>query len=782
MDLVQVFADLDAQPWAELEHAYGSAEDLPEQLRALAGADEEEAGEALGELYSCILHQGSVYEASARAVPYLAGLAAAGVRADDLLVLLGGIAESEAVYDGTPPGECQAAVIGQLPLILPLVDAEDAVVRQAAVWAAARTGAVEPVLPVLLRRWEREEEPLVRAELLAGAVLLDQAGAAAADIVTAALEAGEPGELRIAAVLGSLDLGLPWTGTHHQAVLSLLPADPLVADRFDLERTEPLHRIVEALLDRDTSADREAAFALLDFALRVPDDEVRAEALWATEQACVSSRSAPARLTNPLIALLDDRASARPALSALDKLGPYAATAAPALAALATDGGDPGPVRPIFAGPRRLVPHLAALSESPKYVQYECDPPPCDARHQTPRADPRRSTGQDLADRALKALVVVDPERAAPLLARDLPERPAALGAACGFPYDRLDGPFPYHPELLAAARARLTVPELDGNEPIHLTRLLASWGELAAPAFPELAALLGRFPAFVPAALAAVDPGRAVVPLEEAAVSGPEQGRFAAARALHSLTGDLEPLLTVLAAELAADDTHRIRQAARATADLGKDAAVLVPRLREALGTDDDRVTAPRLDADLDIALALWRLTGDPGEALPVIAAVLDATDTEWMRWTAVNAARAAARLGPAAAALRPALERGLADPERAPAMALALLATGAATQHHADRAHHADHARLADTLLRCAERDADPVCALEALAALGPESLTEPELHRLTSLAERDHRVWSTGLESDVVSSDARFQEAARALLRTATASRRTDAPATD
>ncbi|MGW2514027.1 hypothetical protein ACWC0A_32460, partial [Streptomyces scopuliridis] len=172
MDLVQVFADLDAQPWAELEHAYGSAEDLPEQLRALAGADEEEAGEALGELYSCILHQGSVYEASARAVPYLAGLAAAGVRTDDLLVLLGGIAESEAVYDGTPPGECQAAVIGQLPLILPLVDAEDAVVRQAAVWAAARTGAVEPVLPVLLRRWEREEEPLVRAELLAGAVLL----------------------------------------------------------------------------------------------------------------------------------------------------------------------------------------------------------------------------------------------------------------------------------------------------------------------------------------------------------------------------------------------------------------------------------------------------------------------------------------------------------------------------------------------------------------------------------------------------------------------------------
>ncbi len=71
-------------------------------------------------------------------------------------------------------------------------------------------------------------------------------------------------------------------------------------------------------------------------------------------------------------------------------------------------GGRLGPVRPIFAGPRRLARHLAALSESPEYVQYTGDPPPCDAPrslngtggdplHQTPRSDPRRPTGQDLA-------------------------------------------------------------------------------------------------------------------------------------------------------------------------------------------------------------------------------------------------------------------------------------------------------------------------------------------------------------------------------------------------
>ncbi|WP_329377689.1 hypothetical protein [Streptomyces sp. NBC_01716] len=57
---------------------------------------------------------------------------------------------------------------------------------------------------------------------------------------------------------------------------------------------------------------------------------------------------------------------------------------------------DLGPVRQIFAGPERLARHLAALSESCEYIQYEHDPPPCDAPHRTPRADPRRSAGQDL--------------------------------------------------------------------------------------------------------------------------------------------------------------------------------------------------------------------------------------------------------------------------------------------------------------------------------------------------------------------------------------------------
>ncbi|MYZ37940.1 hypothetical protein GT002_23230, partial [Streptomyces sp. SID4917] len=245
------------------------------------------------------------------------------------------------------------------------------------------------------------------------------------------------------------------------------------------------------------------------------------------------------------------------------------------------------------------------------------------------------------------------------------------------------------------------------------------------------------------------------------AAVSGPEEGRFAAARALHGIAGDSGPLLTVLAVELAGRDPRRLREAAGATDGLGQDAAVLLPALRSALGTDEDGTTIPRKDADLEIALALWRLTGDPDDAVPVIARVLAQAESEWMRWTAVRAAKAAALLGPAAASLCPALERGLAVPERAPAMVLALLAVDPSGRDRTD---------LADAALTSAERHADAMGALDALAALGPENLSRPYLDRLTDLAERDRRVWCPGLSGSAAEADARFQEAARALLRTA------------
>ncbi|MBL7252767.1 hypothetical protein [Paractinoplanes lichenicola] len=78
--------------WAELRHAYGSAEDVPEHLAALRSQDEDERREAFGELYASITHQGNRYSATAAAVPPLLELIADPKTQDrDLLLHLLGL-------------------------------------------------------------------------------------------------------------------------------------------------------------------------------------------------------------------------------------------------------------------------------------------------------------------------------------------------------------------------------------------------------------------------------------------------------------------------------------------------------------------------------------------------------------------------------------------------------------------------------------------------------------------------------------------------------------------
>ena len=70
-----------------------------------------------------------------------------------------------------------------------------------------------------------------------------------------------------------------------------------------------------------------------------------------------------------------------------------------------------GCVSKVPPGSRRLARTLAALSESPEYIQYTGDPPPCDRTHQTPRAPPygrtallsKHALGQELTRLRLRA-------------------------------------------------------------------------------------------------------------------------------------------------------------------------------------------------------------------------------------------------------------------------------------------------------------------------------------------------------------------------------------------
>ncbi len=62
---------LDSVNWSALDHAYGEASDVPALLRAMFSHDQDERDFAFQLLHETICHQGSVYEASVYAVPFL---------------------------------------------------------------------------------------------------------------------------------------------------------------------------------------------------------------------------------------------------------------------------------------------------------------------------------------------------------------------------------------------------------------------------------------------------------------------------------------------------------------------------------------------------------------------------------------------------------------------------------------------------------------------------------------------------------------------------------------
>lgn len=64
---------LDDIPWSDLTHAYGSAADVPLLLRKLASEDDGSNPDSA--LYGNIFHQGSRYEATVYAIPFLAEIA-----------------------------------------------------------------------------------------------------------------------------------------------------------------------------------------------------------------------------------------------------------------------------------------------------------------------------------------------------------------------------------------------------------------------------------------------------------------------------------------------------------------------------------------------------------------------------------------------------------------------------------------------------------------------------------------------------------------------------------
>ena len=99
--------ELDRINWAGLTHAGGEASDVPGMIRELLAPDEEMREEAINGLFGTIWHQGTVYEASPHAVPFLQELLRSNTTPDKLRIaqLLAELANSAAYLEFTEYSE-----------------------------------------------------------------------------------------------------------------------------------------------------------------------------------------------------------------------------------------------------------------------------------------------------------------------------------------------------------------------------------------------------------------------------------------------------------------------------------------------------------------------------------------------------------------------------------------------------------------------------------------------------------------------------------------------------
>lgn len=116
--------------WSTHNHAFGPADDLPRLLRDVAGGGAA-ADRAVSDLFGTIWHQGTVYDASSLAVPFLGELAASNDVDVEIRYLL--LALIFAIGRGTGYWQVHAEIAsrsGHLPDDLPAVlEAEREVVR-----------------------------------------------------------------------------------------------------------------------------------------------------------------------------------------------------------------------------------------------------------------------------------------------------------------------------------------------------------------------------------------------------------------------------------------------------------------------------------------------------------------------------------------------------------------------------------------------------------------------------------------------------------------------------
>ncbi|MGA5496597.1 HEAT repeat domain-containing protein [Streptomyces cinereoruber] len=668
--------------WASLGHAYGPADDVPELLRGLASADPAEREAALDGMYGAVHHQGDVYDSTLACIPFLLELVAdPGVRDRgcivELLTSIGGIElddEEEMTEHPCDDGEfipaanyamAAAAIAAGSDVFLGLVADPDPEVRLAAPCALASLHP-EPslVLTLLRERLTVERDTEVRLALVAavGQIALRHASLRAETVDWLgwlARAAQDPG-LRLAALAqqarcapGEIsDDVVPWVTALLEEIRTtsgsgaggetLRGAAPTFIGQVRelLEEhaagrpapwTEELLRTLHAALD-DRVDDR---IALILAQLRSPDRWQRSDAIWL----CGGLIRVWRGRYEEVVRLVGDQLHdpeprlREAAASFLERLFELGAPAADALAARLARS-SPGPADGSDVG----------LDDGPgDRPGIGLDGGPVGGPVGGPGGP--GAVGRSGRDGALIALARAGDVRAVPLLARALEEdevRRELLYAT--------DGLGPAAAGLAPLLRRRLARVGLDERLYDRAAPLLHALAAVrGAQALPEVLRILRGAPAnrrdrvreaalrtlaaFGPAAREAVPDLRALLADGSAAVS------TAAAGALWAVEEDPAEVLPVLERWLRPDLPGADRcAAARVLGGIGPSAVAAAPALRPALGSRD-------LWVRVRAAAALWRVTGETEEALPVLLAAWEED-----RHARVDIAECLAEMGPAA------------------------------------------------------------------------------------------------------------------------------------
>ncbi|KAB1979418.1 HEAT repeat domain-containing protein [Streptomyces triticiradicis] len=602
-----MFRGIDDVDWASMEHAYGSAADVPELLRGLASPLPQERETALDGMYGAVHHQGDVYDSTLASIPFLFALAGHAGLPDrggivELLASIGGSDDEEGAGDGQDEdfeddnhAMAHAAVRAGAAVFLDLVTDGDPEVRRAAPSALVRFHGEPPrVLALLRERLRDEPEDGVRPALVEGLGLLARlhpgSAAPAVDCLVSLCDAPHDPGLRLAA-LGQLASCAP-----HRLPADLVPTVvALLHTRSQRIRpsNEPVRTSSDTLigsLRRMRPADEEGAqllrtlhqalgartadrIALLKGQLSSRNTADRCNAVWMSAGLFREWRAAyeePVALIGEQLGSEEERLRGA-AVSVLEFLFTLAAPAADRLAALVESGTDfrgHGRAtldRPLKAlarcGDARAVPHLAEVLRHP-VVPNE--------------------TGYTIGHLGPAAAPL------APLLRERLAEVP--LGSPDT--YDRA-APLLYG---LGALRYAEAVPEV--LRLLHGTpRELRSRDALVKASARTLGAFGAR--------------AREAAPALRELLTG--ENAVTAADALRSVEGDVEAVLPALLGALAPErNAGGRRAAAEALGRAGAAAAPALPGLRRLADSSEvwERTAG---------ACALWDVGGDPRPVLPV-------------------------------------------------------------------------------------------------------------------------------------------------------------------